>query len=228
MAIQAELQKLSRSAIIELFTLEVLDSGDIYRFHAGTNDYRGGIIWAGDTYEAYPIEASGFDVSGQGSLPRPMLRIANTTSIISALLRATDDLLGSKLTRTRTLALYLDATNFSGGNPNADSLQIIDNDVFFIDRKASESREAVELELRSALDLETIQLPRRVIAQNLCPWKYKGENCGYVPGAMFDANDQPVTNAADDKCGKRLSSCRARFGSGIKPFGGFPAAGMTR
>ena len=68
-----------------------------------------------------------------------MLRIANTTSIISALLRATDDLLGSKLTRTRTLALYLDAANFSGGNSNADSSQIIDNDVFFIDRKASES-----------------------------------------------------------------------------------------
>jgi len=45
---------------------------------------------------------------------------------------------------------------------------------------------------------------------------------------LFDTNDQPTTIIASDVCGKRLSSCRARFGFGELPFGGFPAAGLLR
>ena len=74
-----------------------------------------------------------------------------------------------------------------------------------------------------------VQLPRRYIVQNVCPFKYRGTECAYTGTSYFDANDNPVGSAGLDVCGKRLSSCQARFGTN-KPlsFGGFPAAGLTR
>lgn len=48
-----------------------------------------------------------------------------------------------------------------------------------------------------------------------------------ITGAKYyDANDLIVSTAAQDACGKRLNSCRLRFGSKILPFGGFPSAGL--
>lgn len=42
----------------------------------------------------------------------------------------------------------------------------------------------------------------------------------------YDANDLVVTDAAQDQCGKRFTSCKIRFGSRTLPFGGFPSAGL--
>lgn len=48
-----------------------------------------------------------------------------------------------------------------------------------------------------------------------------------VTGAKYyDANDLIVSTAAQDSCGKRLNSCRLRFGTRVLPFGGFPSAGL--
>ena len=74
-----------------------------------------------------------------------------------------------------------------------------------------------------------MQLPRRYIVQNVCTWRYRGGECGYTGTSYFDANDAPVGSSALDVCGKRLSSCQARFGTNNPlPYGGFPAAGLTR
>jgi lambda family phage minor tail protein L len=42
----------------------------------------------------------------------------------------------------------------------------------------------------------------------------------------FNENDIIVTDASQDRCGKRLTSCRLRFGTQVLPFGGFPSAGL--
>lgn len=47
-----------------------------------------------------------------------------------------------------------------------------------------------------------------------------------ITGQYFDANDLIVSTAAEDQCGKRLTSCKIRFGSRALPFGGFPSAGL--
>ena len=63
--IVSELQSTNPSAIIELFTL-TLDNTlhgatTTYRFHAGTSlKDNGDIIWAGNTYTKFPVEAEGF------------------------------------------------------------------------------------------------------------------------------------------------------------------------
>jgi len=87
----------------------------------------------------------------------------------------------------------------------------------------------VEFELSSPLDLVGVMLPRRVIIQNVCPWVYRGAECGYAGSTYFDTNDNPVGSLGQDVCGKRLASCKARFGTnGVLPFGGFPSCGQYR
>ncbi len=394
-AITSEIQKLEPSAIIELFELDATAfGGDLLRFHAGTNGLRQNLVWQGNTYTAFPVQASGFDLSGNGQLPRPKLQVANITGAITLLVLTYDDLLGAKVTRKRTLAKYLDAVNFparrnlltsseqidnagwakngvitvtpntviapdgsqtgdtlarntsptgnyadltqsfvvgAGGNvgktytvsiwlrtasgtgtavlrvsdlffntqvsgsltvtsewqrftftssgpvggwsasgtaigfglsmpssstlfawgaqleqgsaatdyqpvgttwsqnPTADPTAEFADDVFFIDRKVTETRDLVEFELAAVFDVAGVQLPRRQIIQNVCTWRYRGTECGYTGTNYFDATDQPVGSAGLDVCAKRLSSCEARFGTNSPlPFGSFPAAGLTR
>jgi lambda family phage minor tail protein L len=197
-------------------------------FHAGTNALRQPIVWKGVEYQPAPVEASGFEISGQGQLPRPKLRVSNYLSAITALILEFGDLAGAKVTRRRTLKKYLDAVNFSGGiNPTADPDAEFPDDVFFIDRKALENRDVVEFELSSSLDLAGVRLPRRQVIQNLCAFIYRGGECGYTGTEYFNTNDQPVTLESQDVCGKRISSCKLRFGENADlPFGGFPGAGL--
>ena len=230
MSVIKDIQSLSPSAMIELYVLDMTSAGGttVY-FHAGTNELKTAVVWQGVTYSPFPIEVSGFEYRGQGKLPRPTVRVANVTGAISAFIRDYDDLLGCKLIRKRTLAKYLDAVNFTAGNPDADANQAFMDDVFFIDRKATENKVLVEFELAVAFDVQGVQLPRRQIIQNVCPWKYKGPECGYVPGLMFTASDVGTADVNSDMCGKRVNSCKIRFGTYAElPYGGFPAAGLTK
>ncbi len=230
-AITIEIQKLEPSSVIELFELDATSfGGDLLRFHAGTNGLTSNVVWQGNTYTAFPLKASGFDFSGNGQLPRPKLQVANVTGAISLLVMNYDDLLGAKITRKRTMVKYLDGANFAGGtNPTEDTTAEFADDVFFIDRKATETRDVVEFELAASFDVAGVRLPHRQIIQNVCVWLYKGTECGYSGTSYFDANDASVGSSTLDVCGKRLTSCKARFGDAAPlPFGSFPSAGLVR
>lgn len=235
MSATADIQSLAPGAIIELFELDLNRIGvaEIYRFHAGTNELDNDVVWEGNTYTRFPVQADGFAKSGQGSLPRPKIAIANITGLIGALAREAGDLLGAKLTRIRTFAKYLDAVNFADGNPTADPNQYLDREVWFIDRKSAENKVFVEFELAAAFDVAGVMLPRRQCIQNLCQWLsiggYRGPYCGYTGGPVADKNDNPVTTLAEDRCGGRVDSCKLRFGENNPlPFGSFPGSGLAR
>ncbi len=230
-AIRSEIQKLAPSAVIELFVLDLslFSQGSVY-FHAGTNSLQQRLTWQDKTYETFPIQVEGFEFNGNGQIPRPKLKVANVTGAITAMVLIYQDLVGAKITRKRTLAKYLDAVNFPGGvNPTADLTAEFADDIYYIDRKSRETRDVIEFELAASFDLEGVNLPRRQIVQNVCPWRYRSSECGYTGASYFDANDQSVASSTQDICGKRLSSCQARFGQNAElPFGGFPAAGLFR
>lgn len=228
MNIREAIQKLEPGAIVTLFEIHVGD--EVFRFHSGANALGGDVVWQGDTYIRFPIDAEGFEWRGQGTLPRPKLRAANVTGLLGALVRESNDLVGCMVVRRRTFARYLDAVNFPGGvNPSADPLAGLPDDVYFIDRKATENAVVVEFELAAALDVHGVKLPRRQVVQNVCTWGYRSAECGYAGGAVADINDQPTSDLAADQCGKRLASCKLRFGAFAElPFGGFPAAGLIR
>jgi lambda family phage minor tail protein L len=227
--ILAELKKLSPSGIISLYELDTTNAGgSIDRFYEGTNEFNTNIKWAGNTYFGLPISAEGFEITGSGASPRPRLKVANITGLISAYNKLYDNLLGSKVTRIRTFVKYLDASNFIGGNPNADSTQEFPRDIYYVDRKISENRLYAEYELAASWDVIQF-LPRRPVMQNSCYWKYRGTECSYSGGPVADQYDVPTADITKDVCSHRLDGCKLRFGeNGQLPFGAFPGVGLSR
>jgi phage-related protein len=240
------LQEIAPGAIIELFQLELNAAqhgvNETYYFHAGVNatGNNGNIIWNSQPYLAFPIEADGFEYSGNGQLPRPRCRVSNVLSTITALLLTLPDgLEGAKFTRIRTLGRYLDSANFSASgdilltedsfallledsssmlleqtNSTEDPTAEFPREVYYIDRKVIETRNAVEFELASAFDLSGIRAPKRQCIANICQWVYKSTECGYSGGLPT--------------CLKTLTDCKAHFGALAElPFGSYPGVGAT-
>lgn len=230
MSLKTDIQKLSGNTLITLFVLDATpNGGDVLRFHAGVNELGNDIVWQGNTYTRFPVEANGFELQAKGVIPRPKIRISNTTSLISALILDFNDLINCKVTRKRTFLRYLDAENFAAGNPEADPDQYFADDIYTIDRKSAENSKLVEFELAAAFDVQGVMLPRRQIVQNVCAWRYRGAECGYTGTDYFKHDDTATGDSSLDKCGKRLSSCKLRFGQYSElPYGGFPAAGLVR
>lgn len=225
----SEVQKLTPSAIIELYEIDLTPKGgEILRFHSGLNEISQNIVFNGLTYIRYPVEVTGFAQSGTGGFPRPILKASNVMSAMTLLLLQYNDMAGMKFTRIRTLKKYLDAVNFVGGtNPSADPTAKFEDDIYYIEQKKDESIDSIELEMVSGIALDGRKCPGRQIIQNSCPWAYRSAECGYTGTNYFDRSDQPVGTLALDVCGKKLSSCEARFGASAElPYGGFPSAGL--
>jgi phage-related protein len=238
----SDLQVIAPSAIIELFMLELNEKQHginlTYRFHAGTNLVNNGqIVWAGNSYLRFPVEADGFEYSGNGQLPRPTLRVSNILGTVTAiLLSLPDGLEGAKVTRIRTLARYLDTVNFPPAGlllletsdvillENSDETELeisastpdptaeFPREIYFIDRKVVETRDVVEFELAAAFDLAGVRAPKRQCIANICQWEYKSPECSYTGGLPT--------------CDKTLDACKAHFGANAQlPFGSFPGVG---
>ena len=229
-----ELAKLNPSAIIELFELHLDNtlhgSTDVYRFHAGANAaIDGNVVFNGNTYTRIPVKADGFEFTNTGTLPRPTLTISNLDGTMTTLLllvnatTAGNDLGGAEVRRIRTLKKFLDGE--STADPNAK----FPDERWYVDRKANESRDSVTFELASKFDLAGQKLPKRQIVANVCQWVYRSSECSYTGSNYFDVNGNTVSTLAADVCGKRVGSCKLRFGNTAQlPFGSFPGAGLTQ
>ena len=251
-AVYDELYKLEPDAIIELFHLQFTAAtnglDDNLYFHAGTNGIPTSIVFGGITYTAAPIEADGFEKTGKGTLPRPTLQVATVNNAITSLMhRATNpiDPLMAKATRIKTMKKFIDAVNFfdqvyiyqdgntavTQGNDTlvlaahgtGDETARFPDEVWYIDRISSENQQAVEFELASKLELTNVLLPGRTVVEH-CPYRYRGPDYGYEGGPVATEADVATSNATEDRCGKKVSSCRLRFANTTLPFGGFPGA----
>ena len=188
----SDIQKVNPSSIIELFELELKEGlnyqtgnpnnvDTTYKFHAGTGANQNSfanIVWNGETYTAFPIEAKGFGFK-KGQLPRPTISISNmgAPSISNILNLANsftpgNDLTGAKVTRIRTMVRFLDAANFSGstnpfGTPDADAE--FPREIYYIDRKSAENRMLVSFELAAVFDLAGVRAPKRQCTRDIFP-----------------------------------------------------------
>ena len=218
-----ELINSSPFAIIELFELKLFQDlhGDDseYYFHAGRNRKTTlpagsddildafSIKYGGTPYIPLPVEASGFEFNGDGTLPRPSIRFANLQSQITALLLGINqitpgnDLSGARVKRIRTLSRFLDSDNWENGvnpygNPDSGANAQFPPEIYYIDRKVSENRDFVEFELVSSFDMPNTKAPRRLVMQNLCQWEYKGKECGYSGSNEFTVTGASITSVA--------------------------------
>lgn len=221
----AQTYKTELAEAIDLFKLDItllLPAGSteqaIYRFCNWTQVNGADVIYQGNTYTPLPLQASGFELNTSGQLERPTITFANVGLGITALTNTYDDLVGATVQRIRTLTTYLD------GQPAADPDAYWGPDEWVVEQKTSETKLAVTFQLSVPFDLEGRSLPGRRLLREQCQWIYRSNiGCHYSGSNYWDASDNVVATLAEDACGKRLDSCKLRFGNGNRlPFGGFP------
>ena len=228
-SIALEALKLNQSAPVELFVLDLTPiGGAVFRFAPQVNELNAAIVWQGNTYEPFPIQAVGFEARSSGPFPRPHLSASNVLGTLGPLIRTHDNLRGARVTRKRTMARFLDAVTFAAGNPTADPLAEFGEELWLIDRCVARNKLSVEWELCNPLDFVGVMLPARVVRSNYCQWAYRSSDCSYADPPVAKLDDSPTSLAGEDRCSKRLSGCKKRFGTAPLPFGGFPGVGQQR
>ncbi len=193
MTLEADVQQGWHDAIVEMFDLDLTPiTGDVDDKFYFTNQLKPDntkIQWKGNVYEPLPILSTGYEKSTTGQIAQPSLTVANVMGTFTQVIDSLDDLVGAKVTRRRTLGKYLD------GEPGADTTQEFPIDIFYIERKTAENALSITWQLASVLDLEGLKLPRRVITQNYCQWKYRSSECSYTGAPVFTVDDGLVSAA---------------------------------
>lgn len=199
-----EIYSLFPSTVLTFFEIDVSDlvfnsakvlnfegqnPNSILRFHNNLKLGKQSLFWRGKEYFPAPIQAEGFDTSSKGTLPRPKIMITSSEegipqmTILKNFIRAYSEIIGAKVTRIRTFAKYLDEINFLGEDPpegfDPDPNVEFPKDIYFIERKDNEDKMSISFELSSALDLEGISLPLRIVSASRCSHNYRGEGCCY-------------------------------------------------
>ena len=179
----------------------------VFRFHNNLKLTKQKIYWKGQTYHPLPIKVEGFDSNTRGAMPTPRMSMMSSDDVnegpaermfrdFRVAVRKLDDLIGAKLTRVRTFAKYLDAENFYMLNEQGlqvslgddvikpegfepDPLAEFPREIFFINRKSSESKDGIEFELASFMDFENLKLPSRIVLSRYCQFQYRGAGCIY-------------------------------------------------
>ena len=203
--------------------------GKIYDVGDQKTWYRN-IIWQGQTFEPLALEVSGLEMRSDGKASAPTLSMANNINgiqgAVSAYCLQFSDFAGAKLKVITTLAKYLDADNFTAGNPTASNEA--KEQLWYIEQKTSENAQAVTFELSNPIDFEGLKIPVRQIS-NYCHWcamgNYRGEECQYTGESRFTDKNEPTDDPTLDRCSGSLASCRIRHNE--SRFGGFPASSLT-
>lgn len=252
--LNSDLQKLSVTGRVTLYELDATKLGaGIFRWHGHVShedwqiidgsmvtdslQVRRDIIWQGNVYEPLPIKSDGLEVRGDGKASMPTLNISANREdsqgvmqigFIRALCLQYHDLAGAKLTVINTLAQYLDATNFTDGNPQADPNEYR-KQVWFTEQKTGENALSVTFELSNPVDFEGSRIPSREIT-SYCHWalhgRYRMSECAYLGTARFTEDGTPTDSPELDRCGGRLSDCRIR--NNEVRFGGYPSSSLIK
>lgn len=230
--ISALSQELSIEGFIELWEMDLSRLGlGILRF---TTDYKktdSPLMWGGNAYMPYPIDAEGFDVTSQGANARPSLSVSAAVPEMTSLIISGKGLRGVSVRRIKTFARFLD----DGTEPSTTDHYPVDR---YVVNKVSQWKSGVfaKIELISPFDLETARLPKQQVLKNYCNKKYrvydgttgrflyaKSRPCPYAGEKCYTAKNLFTAVQAEDVCAKTLEACALRFGkNNVLPFGGFP------
>lgn len=224
----------------ELVVLYVLDltslGGSILRFTENTvvsGTSRTAVYFQGVAYFPLDVDSEGWEVSGEGTMPRPKIRYNNAELTIQSYVNTYDDLIGAIVYRKRTFSKYLDGAEL------ADSAAEFPTDCYRIERKTAQNKSFIEFELASELDLEGKKVPGRIVLRDTCTHAYRiykgsafdytNATCPYTGTDYFKRDGTTTLLPAEDNCGKKLSDCALRFGeAGNLPTRAFPGAGLIR
>lgn len=168
--INKDIQGFEPDRIVELIELDLTSlGGDILRFH-NSHEYGDGIIQWGDPAQSYaglPYSGEGFEVDSSGKMPTPRIQLSNVGGALTSQMKLYDDFARAKVSRYHVFVKNL----WSRDDP--DPNVYLGKDVYFIERKTSQTLFFVEWELSSAIDVEGVMLPRGYVSADNCLWKYR-------------------------------------------------------
>lgn len=212
--------QIEQSAMLDLYEVDLSRfGGNVYRFHDGMNGLLKPVIWQGNRYDPYPVQVTGLSMTAQGASARPKMTFANIDGLLTAINNDYDDALGAIVTRRQVMEQYLDAVNFPDGNNQADpSREAVQK--FVIEQRENSDSDFVTYVLALPTETDNAQIPARVIQADICPWRYRGQDCGYDGPPVADEKDQPTNDPTKDQCSHKYRGCKLRHSS-VLPFGGF-------
>lgn len=212
--------QIEQSAMLDLYEVDLSRfGGNVYRFHDGMNGLLKPVIWQGNRYDPYPVQVTGLSMTAQGASARPKMTFANIDGLLTAINNDYDDALGAIVTRRQVMEQYLDAVNFQDGNNQADpSREAVQK--FVIEQRENSDSDFVTYVLALPTETDNAQIPARVIQADICPWRYRGQDCGYDGPPVADEKDQPTNEPTKDQCSHKYRGCKLRHSS-VLPFGGF-------
>lgn len=212
--------QIEQSAMLDLYEVDLSRfGGNVYRFHDGMNGLLKPVIWQGNRYDPYPVQVTGLSMTAQGASARPKMTFANIDGLLTAINNDYDDALGAIVTRRQVMEQYLDAVNFPDGNNQADpSREAVQK--FVIEQRENSDSDFVTYVLALPTETDNAQIPARVIQADICPWRYRGQDCGYDGPPVADEKDQSTNDPTKDQCSHKYRGCKLRHSS-VLPFGGF-------
>jgi lambda family phage minor tail protein L len=160
MTINQDIIQPQLGALVDLYQLDATALGSSVFYFTAATDNGANVSFGGQVYIPMPIEATGFQASSDGSLPRPKLQLSNVNKFLQPYLLSFRYFQGAKVTRIRTFDKYLD------GHPSADSTQRLPDQIWYIDQMETMTKQTVVFSLVSPLDRPSVKLPARQILRD--------------------------------------------------------------
>lgn len=193
---------LQPTAVLELFVLYpdfVNQPSKSFSFHSGSV-FTESLVWNGVRYLPIPVETEGFGIFGDGTLPRPKIKVSNANKVVSVLLQNFNDLKNGVVFRIKVFVKHLDHFNFDAGNPfgTPDGNAEISREKYLIGQKVLENYEYAEFELNLPTDLDNFEVNPRSVNAKYCYWNYRGLGCMYAGKPIETANCESFKNKNGD------------------------------
>ncbi|BBU84230.1 hypothetical protein EIMP300_56300 [Escherichia coli] len=97
--------KSEQSPRVVLWEIDLtVQGGERYFFCNELNEKGEPVTWQGRQYQAYPIDGSGFEMSGKGSSARPSLTVSNLFGLVTGMAEDLQSLVGATVVRRRVYA----------------------------------------------------------------------------------------------------------------------------
>ncbi|SNS83925.1 MULTISPECIES: phage minor tail protein L [unclassified Azospirillum] len=235
-ALRADSQRLTPGRRVHLYELDMGVFGlGVERFCADSEE-TAPVKFRGYEFPPVAIQASGFEYSGQGSVPTPRLTVSLINTVFNALVNDYDDLIGARLTRLRTFAHFLD------GGAQADPHAVLMPDIYYVERKVVSDGVTIEWELSPSVSYQSRMLPARQVFRDTCTHTYRRwdaqagsfdnskASCPYAGNKYFTYDGTPTSNPAEDRPSKQLTTCcKRRFGDdAVLPTRAFPGVARIK
>lgn len=217
----------SMGSIVTLYQIDTaIYGGGLIYLTPIVDELRNEVVFNGNTYTPFPIDAQGFQMSS-GKAPRPTVGLSNLQALLVGGINQYRGLQNCPFIRIRVRRSELDDQN-----PNI-TTDFVNYDKYYINQMTRQTAVYVEFELITALELANRQQFPRNQMVNYCNLIYRKWNattssfdissvnpCPYAGTQYFDEFNQVVRQSLD-RCSKTVTGCELRFRTAL-PFNGFP------